>query len=1383
MKKFLLALIVITLSIITIQAASAAIISGRWAPDQTSYLSIQDGETATLTWYAQTPNDDLSVTIFLKQGSQILRVLHDEDYPTDQSYASGTIDLTKSDYLSPGTYTVELYATDDLSFDYTSTITLYVLPAPDNQFTDIAVTANPQTGDAPLAVSFTCLATGGDAPVSYAWQFGDGASSASQNPSHTYVVAGSYTATCTATDVDGDTISGSASVTATTPNQQFTGITVTAVPSAGDAPLTTTLSCTATGGDAPVTYDWDVNNDGVFEVTGATSGDMQHMYTQSGAYTAKCVAHDADDDTIAGTTGIVVKEPTPENQPPVMAPIPHQYVDENTPFFYQLEVSDPDNSRSELTCYDVMLFLKSTMYIPDWITLDPSACTISGTAPNVTTDLDYTIIVGVKDPAGLSDEEQFTLTVLDVPDVPFTGIDVAATPDHGDAPLTVALSCTPHGGIAPYAYNWDFESDGTSDIIGASTGGATHTYASPGTYVATCAVTDDAGHHISGSATVTVTKPDHAITDIKVTANPQTGDAPLAVSFTCIATGGDAPIGYHWSFGDGASSASQNPSHTYATAGVYTATCTATDPDGDQLSGTVKVTASAPAVNHPPVIQPVPDQTIDENTSYTQTFMVSDPDGDDVTCFSAADVGYGIALPAWLHLDKQSCTLSGTAPSVDEDQVFLITVGVKDTHDAVDEAYYYLTVKNVPVANVPPIAAFTWTPKNPTTCDTVAFDAAASSDPDGTIISYSWDLDGDGVFGDATGSAPTATFGTVGNHMVRLKVTDNAGDAKTISHWVTVTACDHPLTGISFTATPDHGDAPLTVSFACAATGGDAPIAYVISFGDGASSQSQQVQHTYDAPGAYTATCTATDADGDVLSDHETITVTAKKQAPTADFTWTPTAPVAQDQIAFDGSASSDSDGTIVSYQWDFNHDGAFDATGMTPTTSFATAGDYPVTLRVKDNDGLTNQITKTVHVASQDHQFTGITVHADPSSGDAPLAVSFTCTATGGDAPIGYHWSFGDGASSASQNPSHTYAIAGVYTATCTATDVDGDTISGSASVTATTSDHPITSISFTATPDHGDAPLTVSFACSATGGDAPLSYLIHFGDGAATHAQNTQHIYDVPGTYVATCDVLDADGDHLQASKTITVTQPFIPLPPIAVAGPDQSVLVGDVVAVDGSASYDPDGGNIVSYMWDFGNGMTASGAQATTAYGAQGTYTVTLTVVDDEGQSATDSLQVMVTQPVEKPECSDGKDNDGDGLIDYPEDPGCYAPNDPKEYNEGGVRNIDASDLRVVSISTYSPAGYEKACAGDIAVVEVELENNAGQDLDGLRVGFSVPEIGVQQKSEQFDLRAGDRIVKTMVIYLPYDVDMGAYYTEITVKSDQVWRALHRELAISC
>jgi PKD repeat protein len=86
---------------------------------------------------------------------------------------------------------------------------------------------------------------------------------------------------------------------------------------------------------------------------------------------------------------------------------------------------------------------------------------------------------------------------------------------------------------------------------------------------------------------------------------------------------------------------------------------------------------------------------------------------------------------------------------------------------------------------------------------------------------------------------------------------------------------------------------------------------------------------------------------------------------PVADFTWTPLAPIPGETILFDASASYDPDGSIILYEWDWNHDGTYEETHTTPTAthSWAAPGAYTVTVRVTDNASQITAKSKTVSI------------------------------------------------------------------------------------------------------------------------------------------------------------------------------------------------------------------------------------------------------------------------------------------------------------------------------------------------------------------------------------------------------------------------------------
>ncbi|MBO0879066.1 MAG: PKD domain-containing protein, partial [Mycobacterium sp.] len=200
-----------------------------------------------------------------------------------------------------------------------------------------------------------------------------------------------------------------------------------------------------------------------------------------------------------------------------------------------------------------------------------------------------------------------------------------------------------------------------------------------------------------------------------------------------------------------------------------------------------------------------------------------------------------------------------------------------------------------------------------------------------------------------------------------------------------------------FAASPASPNLPPTASFADSengltasfdASGSSDPdgsiAAYAWDFGDGGTGNGQSPNHTYGAAGTYSVTLTVTDNEGATDSVTHDVTVSAPpNQAPTASFTHSENGLTA----AFDASGSSDPDGTIASYAWDFGDGGT--GNGQSPNHTYGAAGAYSVTLTVTDNDGATDSVT---------HDVTASTAFA---------ADAFTRSVTGGwgSADIGGAW------------------------------------------------------------------------------------------------------------------------------------------------------------------------------------------------------------------------------------------------------------------------------------------------------------------------------------------------------------------------------------------
>ncbi|MEK6948386.1 MAG: PKD domain-containing protein [Nanoarchaeota archaeon] len=118
---------------------------------------------------------------------------------------------------------------------------------------------------------------------------------------------------------------------------------------------------------------------------------------------------------------------------------------------------------------------------------------------------------------------------------------------------------------------------------------------------------------------------------------------------------------------------------------------------------------------------------------------------------------------------------------------------------------------------------------------------------------------------------------------------------------------------------------------------------------------------------------------------------------------------------------------------------------------------------------------------------------------------------------------------------------------------------------------------------------------------------------------------VYDSLGVFTLKLTVTDTEGASSSDTVRVTVQNKINSLP-LANAGDDKLLGVEESALFDGSQSSDPDG-NIVSYNWDFGDGNSASTVRAFHEYSAQGVYIVTLTVTDNRGGFATDTILVRV------------------------------------------------------------------------------------------------------------------------------------------------------------
>lgn len=177
---------------------------------------------------------------------------------------------------------------------------------------------------------------------------------------------------------------------------------------------------------------------------------------------------------------------------------------------------------------------------------------------------------------------------------------------------------------------------------------------------------------------------------------------------------------------------------------------------------------------------------------------------------------------------------------------------------------------------------------------------------------------------------------------------------------------------------------------------------------------------------------------------------TTSAQPPTAVASANVTSGTTPLTVNFSSAGSSDPDGSIVAYNWNFG-DGTANSSSANPSHVYNSAGTFTATLTVTDNSGLTGTSSVSI-TASQpaSNQAPVAVAGANVTSGSAPLTVNFS--SQGSYDPDGtianYSWNFGDGTSSNQANPSHVYNNAGNYTATLTVTDNGGATASSSVNI-----------------------------------------------------------------------------------------------------------------------------------------------------------------------------------------------------------------------------------------------------------------------------------------------------------------------------------------------
>ncbi|MCB1186344.1 PQQ-binding-like beta-propeller repeat protein [bacterium] len=448
----------------------------------------------------------------------------------------------------------------------------------------------------------------------------------------------------------------------------------------------------------------------------------------------------------------------------------------------------------------------------------------------------------------------------------------------------------------------------------------------------------------------------------------------------------------------------------------------------------------------------------------------------------------------------------------------------------------------------------------------VQFTGMADDDEDDEFsLRFAWDFNGDGIYETGTDSLEPdpQTYSQAGTYNVKFRVTDSEGlwDVDTLA--VNVLPAENIAPSAEFSASATSGLTPLTVDFnASASTDDNAVVEYAWDWDEQGGftvfNDSPLISHTFNEPGLHTVRLRTRDAQG--ASDIDSLLVSVfsiDNEVPVADLQASTEFGIAPLSVNFDASLSTDADGAIVEYAWDWDGNGAYDSFSDDPLVSytFQLPGIRNVRLRVTDNEGA--QATDFLQINAEAETDYSPNAQLDLSvlSGDAPLVVTLDASDSSDDGTItGYSWDWdGDGLyDSFSDVPmvQHTYVQPGAYVAIVKVTDDSGqeDTDSLGLTVNVAGNDLPVAIV--TASPDGGENELWVTM--DASGSFDPDGSIVLYewdfeGDGSYESygiSTTVTHYYGQIGNYRASVRVTDDKGAQTVGGDWIAVNEEINPV-----------------------------------------------------------------------------------------------------------------------------------------------------------------------------------------------------------------------------------------------
>ena len=561
--------------------------------------------------------------------------------------------------------------------------------------------------------------------------------------------------------------------------------------------------------------------------------------------------------------------------------------------------------------------------------------------------------------------------------------------------------------------------------------------------------------------------------------------------------------------------------------------------------------------NAPPVANAGPDQSLNVagnpsvNLNGTGS---SDPNSGDAITFSWTQIGGPSVSLTGADTATPSFTTAGNG-------TYLFQLAVSDGDaTSTDTVVVTKSTPSVGGGGAPPPPPVNEAPTADAGADqsvnegqTVTLDGSGSSDPDGDTITFSWGQTAGPLAVTLAGASTTSpSFSAPDNGTYSFQLVVNDGEEDSDADTVDVVVSNVAPTIVNVSASPstltfDGGNSVISISASDPAGNNDPLLHSFDCDNNGAFDISNQASNsatcsfTEDDVGANTVNVRVDDQDGGVTDSSTTVTVPERpvNQPPDADAGDNQTADEGS-TVRFDGTASSDDDGAVVSYAWDFG-DGE-SGVGATTTHIYRDNADFEVTLVVTDDEGGTGDDTTTVSIENVDPTVAagddltaaeGDSVLIAPTLADAGLDDTHTAEVD---------WDDGTGADdlgdvAALFSAQHVFGDDDAYDVTVTVEDDDGGVGEDTLTITVTNVAPQVNAGADLAAVEDDTVLFNGSFTDPGTDDTHDIEW--DFGDGEnASGTLTPTHAFDQPGEFTVTLTVEDDDGGIGTDTLVVVVT-----------------------------------------------------------------------------------------------------------------------------------------------------------------------------------------------------------------------------------------------------